>query len=99
VGVAVQALGGDDPQREGAHQNQQYAPHNLTGPLDQFRDLPAQKQHAASPDQQDHGVAQREAHGHTNRLAAPGAGRAVRADRERGDGHEVVGTQTVEEAE
>ena len=99
VGVAVQPLGGDDPQREGAHQNQQYPPDDFPGPLDQLRDLPPQKQHRASADQQHQRVAQREADRDANRLATAGAGRAVGIDGERRDGHEMVGAQAVEEAE
>jgi hypothetical protein len=96
--VHIQALRKRQPPHHKAKPDQQAAADELASLLESHRDLPAEKQHEARTEREQYrmtnGKLQRKAE-----RAAVSRGTKRRRERQRGDGHEVIGAETVKETE
>ena len=98
VRVHVQPARYRQPPHYEAKCDQQASSDEFTALLEPHRNLPAEKQHEPGAQGEEHGVSDREPHRETE--GARVAGRPKRGrQRQRGNGHEVIGAESVEKAE
>ena len=100
VRVAVDTTGGDAPETDYAEYDQQDSTEHLAAALDDEREGPAQDDQAARADSQKQCVPDGETDGHAHRARAPQRRRFPgRANRQRGDRHEVIGAETMKKTQ
>jgi hypothetical protein len=100
VRVAVDTTGGDAPETDHTEHDQQDSTEHLAAALDDEREGPAQDDQAARAESQKQRVPDGETDGHAHRARAPQRRRFPRrADRQRGDRHEVIGAETMKKTQ
>ena len=98
--VAVHAAGDNAPERNHPESNQQRASKHFPDSLDDRRQRPPERNQRGCTRSEQQGVAGREPHRHSHHAAAPDGGcAACGSDRQRGDRHEVIRAEPVQEPE
>ena len=98
--MTIDPTGRDAPEPQGAEQDQEDAAEHLAATLDDERQRPAQDDQRARAESQQQGVADGESHRDAERARAPQRRRlATGANRQRGNRHQMIGAQAMEETE
>jgi len=98
--VAVDLSGRDAPEANRAEDDEEQAAEDLPAAFDDERQRPAEGDECAGAEREEEGVADREAHGDTERARALERRRlAGGADRQRRNRHQMIRAQSVEKAQ
>src|SRR5689334_21725102 len=100
MGMTVHATGADAPESNSAKCDEQYPPEHLAAPFDNDGKRPTEQDDGAGADREQQRMTNGKANGDAQRARAFYCRRfCSRANRQRGDGHQVIGAQAMQEPE